>query len=278
MSGIELVWLWWGGLCCITVFNLFLLSMAYRMLQQQLPSMGEALANWRTWQFRLASIYTIGCGFRAVLPRGDLRRIVLFDSWISSIAIGRTVATIAELSFVAQWCFLLHEAGKNTGHKIILAIAKWPFILIFIAECFSWYACTSTNYLGTAIEESLWAIAASLTVYGFYLARPYYKAEQRTFLKQGMLAGIGYVVYMLCVDIPAYISNWQAAEAAGKTYKTVIQGVVEVCTMWRSTQIYSDWEYEMIWMSLYFSVAVWGSIYLVNAPRLDKNFYVQDKN
>ena len=31
--------------------------------------------------------------------------------------------------------------------------------LILIAECFSWYAVLTTNYLGNAIENSLWAVA-----------------------------------------------------------------------------------------------------------------------
>jgi hypothetical protein len=71
----------------------------------------------RQWQFVLAAVYTIGCGFRSILPRGDVRRIVLVDHWVSAIAIGRTVATIAELAFVAQCAFILHEIGKGTGNK-----------------------------------------------------------------------------------------------------------------------------------------------------------------
>jgi len=31
----------------------------------------------------------------------------------------------------------------------------------------------------------------------------------------------------------------------------------------------------MVWMSLYFSVCVWGSIYLINAPALDQNLKEQ---
>ncbi len=233
-------------------------------------------ANIRKKHRFFATIYTLGCGFRSILPRGDIRRIVLFDSWISSVVIGRSVATIAELSFVAQWALILYEAGKNTGNKTIQLLAKLPVPIIIIAEIFSWYACITTNYIGTAIEESLWAIAALLTVYGFYLARAYYEKAQRTFLTLAMFCGIGYVLYMVLVDVPAYISNWLAAESVGKTYATITDGFREVCTQWTLTHAYADWQYEMIWMTLYFSVAVWGSIYLMNAPTLDKNLVKKD--
>lgn len=233
--------------------------------------MSESMVKIRKGQLFLSSLYTIGCGFRSVFPRGDIRRIVLFDSWISSVVIGRSVATIAELSFVAQWSLILYEAGKNTKNKTILFLSKLPFPIIFIAELFSWYACTTSNYIGTAIEESLWAVAAGLTIYGLYLARPYYEKAQLTFLNTGILFGVLYILYMIFVDVPAYVNNWLAAEAAGKTYLSIGEGFREICTTWHHTTIYSDWEYEMIWMSLYFSVAVWMSLFIINAPRLDEN-------
>ncbi len=261
---------WWTGLCLVACFNLCLLFFSYQKLKKKLPAMGAELAKLRKGQFGFATLYTLGCGFRSILPRGDIRRIVLVDSWISSVVIGRSVATIAELSFVAQWSLMLHEAGIYTKNKVIQRLAKLPVPIIIVAEIFSWYACITTNYIGTAIEESLWAVAAAITVYGCYLARPYYEKAQRTFLNVGMLLGIGYIIYMIFVDIATYITNWMAAEAAGKTYLSIAEGLKEVCFTWHLTHVYSDWEYEMIWMSLYFSVAVWISIYLMNAPRLDQ--------
>ena len=115
------------------------------------------------------------------------------------------------------------------------------------------------------------AVAAAITIYGFYLALPYYKGIQKRFLNMAILAGIGYVIYMVGVDVPTYISNWQTAEAAGKTYLSVADGLAEISTTWHYTRAYVDWEYEMVWMTLYFSLAVWMSIYIVNAPKLDQN-------
>lgn len=262
--------LWWGGMSAVAVLNLILLVYSRKLLMRKMPSMSELVQKVRKYQFLLASIYTIGCGFRSILPRGDVRRIVLVDHWISAIAIGRSVATIAELAFVAQWAFLLHEIGKGTKDFGVLSISKMIVPMIFVAECFSWYACTTGNFFGTVIEESLWAAAASLTMLGFVRGRKHYQGAQKNFLTAGIAAAFGYVVYMISVDVPAYIRNFLANQSEGKIYSTLFKGIIEVVTVWRQTYAHEDWRYEFVWMSLYFSVAVWMSIYIMNGPEMDK--------
>ena len=132
-----------------------LLFFTYRTYQKRLPQYSELVASIRTWQLRLSTIYVLGCGFRSILPRGDIRRIVLVDHWISAVAIGRSVATIAELSFVAMWALILYEIAKHTQSKIALVASKIMVPLIFVAEIFSWYACTTGNYIGTIFESLL---------------------------------------------------------------------------------------------------------------------------
>ena len=56
----------------------------------------------------------------------------------------------------------------------------------------------------------------------------------------------------------------------GTIYGTVSEGFIEISTHWICSREYHDWQYEMIWMTLYFSVAVWMSIYLINAPKLNQ--------
>ncbi|HAP69130.1 MAG TPA: hypothetical protein DCR04_05295 [Flavobacteriales bacterium] len=261
---------WWGGMSAIAVFNLIMLFISRKMLLKKLPNMSQMVQHVRNYQFLLASIYTIGCGFRSILPRGDVRRIVLVDHWISAIAIGRSVATIAELAFVAQWAFLLHEIGKGTKDYGVLSISKIIVPMIFIAECFSWYACTTGNFFGTTIEESLWAAAAALTMLGFIRGRKHYQGTQKNFLTAGIVAAFGYVVYMVTVDVPAYVNHWIEDQANGKVYASLSEGFHQVATVWRQTYAVADWQYEFVWMSLYFSVAVWISIYIMNGPEMDK--------
>jgi len=261
---------WWGGMSAIAVFNLVMLFIARKMLLKKLPNMSQLVQGVRKYQLLLASIYTIGCGFRSILPRGDVRRIVLVDHWISAIAIGRTVATIAELAFVAQWAFILYEIGKSTGNKTATWVSKVIVPMIVVAECFSWYACTTTNFFGTIVEESLWAFAAALTLMAFVKSRPLYLGQQRNFLTAGIVAAFGYVIYMVTVDVPAYVNNWMANQADGKVYATLAEGFHQVATVWRQTYAVADWQYEFVWMTLYFSIAVWISIYIMNGPEMDK--------
>jgi len=51
----------------------------------------------------LCAAYVFGCAFRSFLPRADVQRICLFDTWLSSVVVGRTVATVAEICFAVQW-------------------------------------------------------------------------------------------------------------------------------------------------------------------------------
>src|ERR1700691_3925576 len=62
----------------------------------------------------LGAVYLLGCAFRSVLPRADVQRICLFDTWLSSILVGRSVATIAELCFAVQWAMVLRELARIT--------------------------------------------------------------------------------------------------------------------------------------------------------------------
>ncbi|MFT4969617.1 MAG: hypothetical protein ACI9O4_001366 [Chitinophagales bacterium] len=273
MDQSNAVYIWWAFMSCIAALNLVLLYLSFKAYKKRLPAYSDLLAFVRTWHMRLAAIYVFGCGFRSILPRGDVRRIVLVDHWISAVAIGRSVATIAELSFAAQWAFILFEIGRSTQNKFALLASKVIVPLIIIAEIFSWYACTTGNYFGTIIEESLWAVCAGIFVIGMFKALKYYEKKQLMFIRLALISGLGYFTYMITVDVPSYIRGFISNQADGKVYSGVMEGIVEVATQWRLTHVYDDWKYEFVWMTLYFSLAVWGSMLIVNSPRLDKLKY-----
>lgn len=270
MDQSNAVYIWWASMSCIAVLNLILLFFVYRTYKNRLPNYSDLLVYVRTWHMRFAAIYVIGCGFRSILPRGDVRRIVLVDHWISAVAIGRSVATIAELSFAAQWAFILYEIGRSTQNKFALGASKVIVPLLVVAEIFSWYACTTGNYFGTIIEESLWAVSAGIFVIGMFKAQQYYKEVQLKFVRIALFCGFGYFIYMITVDVPSYVRGFMANQAAGKVYSSVSNGLIEVATQWRLTHAYEDWKYEFVWMTLYFSLAVWASMLIVNSPRMDK--------
>ena len=90
----------------------------HRAMAFAAPSLPEADAGVRAGLFRiemmvlLCAAYVFGCAFRSILPRADVQRIALFDTWLSSVMVGRTVATIAEVCFVIQWAIVLRQLGK----------------------------------------------------------------------------------------------------------------------------------------------------------------------
>src|SRR5262249_18694865 len=114
----------------------------------------------------LCAAYVFGCAFRSFLPRADVQRICLFDTWLSSVMIGRTVATVAEVCFVVQWAIVLYQFGTMTGADTTLT-AAWVIVpLIVIAECFSWHAVLTRNYFCHAVENSLWLVAFFIIAVG----------------------------------------------------------------------------------------------------------------
>jgi hypothetical protein len=153
--------LWWSFLVTVSAVNITLL-LCLRALYRANP-FGAANAIFAAEPLALLSaIYVFGCAFRSILPRADVERICLFDSWLSSVLIGRSVATLAELCFAIQWVIVLRELGRIAHSDTAKNIAKLIVPLIALAETCSWYAVISTNFLGNVLENSLWTVTFAL--------------------------------------------------------------------------------------------------------------------
>ena len=139
----PLAW-WWSLLTAVSAANIAVWFLLYRQLQ---PVDGAGGSSRVELMLLLCAAYVFGCAFRSFLPRADVQRICLFDTWLSSVVVGRSVATVAEICFVAQWAIILHQLGTMTGADTTLNAALVIVPLIIIAECCSWYAVLTTNYL-----------------------------------------------------------------------------------------------------------------------------------
>src|SRR5712672_1805311 len=147
---------WWGFLTIVSAANIALfLSLRMRLRARALVQCGIIRIELLTF---LCAAYVFGCAFRSVLPRADVQRICLCDTWLSSVFIGRSVATVAEVCFAAQWAIVLHQLGGIAEVDTTLNVA-WVIVpLILVAQCCSWYGVLTTNYLANAIENSIWAV------------------------------------------------------------------------------------------------------------------------
>ncbi len=218
-------------------------------------------------QMLLSAGYVLGCAYRSVFPVYDVQRLCLVDSWLSSVIVGRSVATFAELCFAAQWALLLRGVAQATGSPVGLKVSRMVVPMIAVAELCSWYAVLTTSNIGHVFEESIWGLCAALLVASLAFVWPRCRREVRPMLAAGCAIGLGYVVYMFEVDVPMYWARWVFDVDHGHQFLSIAQGLVDASARWVVSPRWADWKTEVVWMSLYFSVAVWLSIGLIHVPR-----------
>jgi hypothetical protein len=256
----PLAW-WWGLLTLVSGANIAVWFVLYRQLHDQ-PTGSLGSTSAIELMLLLCAAYVFGCAFRSFLPRADVQRICLFDTWLSSVVVGRSVATVAEICFAAQWALILHQLGTMTGADTTLN-AAWVIVpLILIAECFSWYAVLTTKYWGNAIENSIWAIAFFIVGIGLCRLLPEFDGAVCMVLAIAIMGIAGYLAFLMTVDVPMYLSRWRAGVADGSRLMRPIEGLRDVSTRWVVTHDLAEWKDEIAWMSLYFSAAVWASLAL----------------
>src|SRR5579872_6858757 len=208
----PLAW-WWGFLTLVSAANIAVWFALYSALHSEAP---VTLARSDVEPMLvLCAAYVFGCAFRSVLPRADVQRICLFDTWLSSIVVGRSVATVAEICFAAQWAILLYQLGSITGAETAVN-AAWVIVpLILIAECFSWHAVLTTHYLGNAIENSIWAVAFFVVGIGLCRLLPEFDGEVRVILVVTIIGIAGYLAFLMTVDVPMYLNRWRTEVGDG---------------------------------------------------------------
>src|SRR5262249_48636620 len=180
----------------------------------------------------LCAAYVFGCAFRSFLPRADIQRICLFDTWLSSVMIGRSVATVAEVCFAAQWAIALHQLGTMTGADTTLN-AAWVIVpLILIAECFSWHAVLTKKYFANAIENSIWGLAFFIVAVGLCRLLPQFDGAVRVALVVAIIGIAGYLAFLATIDVPMYLTRWRADVANGSRPLSPLEGLRDASFRW----------------------------------------------
>lgn len=257
---------WWTALCVVSVANFAAWIWSALALNRRQSTMSQEEFRGRRWLLVLSAAYVAGCAYRSFFPVFDIPRLCLVDTWLSSAVVGRSVATIAELCFVGQWALMLRQTSVETDSRIGALASRALVPTIAIAEACSWYAVLTTSNLGHVIEESLWGGCAALLVISLIECWPRCTARARPPLALWCAVGMVYVVFMFAIDVPMYWMRWLDDEAIGRGYLSVEQGLLDISTRWIVSHRWDDWKGEVVWMSLYFSVAVWLSIALVLLP------------
>jgi hypothetical protein len=259
---------WWGLLALVSCANIAIWVLLFRELYAH-PTGSPGGASGIELMLLLCAAYVFGCAFRSFLPRADVQRICLFDTWLSSVVVGRSVATVAEVSFAAQWAIILGQLGGMAGADTTLNASLVIVPLILIAQCCSWYGVLTTNYLANAIENSLWAVAFFVVGIGLCRLLPEFHGPVRFALIVAIIGIAGYLAFLITIDVPMYLSRWRAGLAEGSKLLGPLEGLRDASTRWIVTRDFAHWKDEIPWMSLYFSAAVWASLALCVVSSLD---------
>jgi hypothetical protein len=255
--------IWWSFLILVSAGNVTLLLGLYsRFRKISVVRRGDAFVLEPL--LLLSAAYVFGCAFRSVLPRADVQRICLFDTWLSSVFVGRSVATIAEVCFVIQWAIVLRALANVANADTARNISKTFVPLIVLAEGCSWYAVITTNYLGNVLENSLWTATFLLIAIALLDLVNRFRGVVQLAIAAAAAGIAGYVVFMCTADVPMYFVRWQSEIASGKNFFGLFSGLHDVATRWVVTRDIARWDGEIAWMSLYFSMAVWASLLLAS--------------
>jgi hypothetical protein len=257
LPGADQAILWWWSI-------LFLVSAGNLVLWVVIAREVHALSDgYVAQQLLLSGIFAGACAFRSILPRVDLERQCLWNSPLSSIFVGRSVATVAELCFAGQCALLISKLAALTGNTS-LQVVGWSLVpLVLLAQLCCWYAVISLNHLGHAIEEILWSALAFLVALGLGLTMGQMPTGIRILSWIGIVACASAALLMLGVDVPMYLARWRHARNRGVRYLSLTEGLRDALQRRRVAHRWSEWRPEVPWMSLYFTVGVWLSLCFV---------------
>jgi len=241
---------WWASLCVLAVINIAAWIAAASLDPKQ-----------ARLQLILSGLYVFGCAFRSFFPVYDIPRRGLVNGWVSSVLLGRTVATLAELAFAAQFAVYLYSSDLQSVRMVSLTLVP----LIVMAEIFSWHAVLTRKNLGHVFENSLWGICGALVVVSLVVIAWQSPANRSLTNAVLVVGGALYVAYIFVVDVPMYWSRWKTDEAQRRGYLSLAQGVADASRCKEVSFRWEDWRSEVVWMTLYFSVGVWVSISLIYA-------------
>ena len=144
---------WWRALCALAALNVCLWLAVWHF--------GSVSGVHGSLQLALSAVYVLVCAYRSVLPRVDLERLVVVDTRLSSIFLGRAAATVAEICFAVQLGMLVHQLGAHAGMPWVQTAAWVVPMFMVVAQVFCWHSVLTLNHITQAIESMLWAAGFS---------------------------------------------------------------------------------------------------------------------
>lgn len=244
--------LWWKFLCATAVINILVwMAAVWSHLDMQSFSYSQPI---------LSGIYVVVCAFRSFYPRIDVERYCLFDSPISSVALGRSLATIAEVCFSIQVALLIFDLGTLLESSTMIYISYAIVPIIVFAQLCCWYATLSLNHFWHGVEELAWVLMIFLAAGCFLAGFVTLDGIYQVLMGVGLLSCLGSAYIMLFIDIPMYLSRKKDGSRLGIKYLSIPEGVNDALSRRVQTSDWEVWKKEALWITPYFTIGVWLSI------------------
>ncbi|MEY8204326.1 MAG: hypothetical protein RPR40_04550 [Bermanella sp.] len=243
---------WWQILSVLSLINIIAWGWVFWPLSQ--------MHDGAYFHALLSAIYVAVCAYRALYPRVDLERYCLHDSPLSSIVLGRSCATLAEICFSLQWAMILHGLGVFIHAPWIIMVAYLIVPAIVVAQLFCWYATLTLKHFWHGMEEATWVVPIALTIPCLVSGYLELDGGYKTGMLVGIFACLGSLYVMLWLDIPMYFARARKEKNRATGYLSVAQGWQDALQRRVPTSDWSIWKKEAVWMSSYFTLGVWLSI------------------
>ncbi|CAJ1358896.1 unnamed protein product [Effrenium voratum] len=282
---------WWVTLFSIATFNIAMYA-ALTFCYYSSFSTDAAVKAYQQFMKNVCAPYVFVCAYRSYMPAQYPLRYVWFDTPLSSILLVRSLAAVAEMCFIAQIAKALsfienqvndtNQRWGNFYHSFCQASAVAMVIIMFVAQCFSFAGTITKNNLWYACEEFNWGLAFAVGMpFFFVLSYQVFQLRKETetpwtcscnamVYAVGMSAFcLGYVPYMFVIDAPEYWQRYQDQLAEGFEFLNFWDGVKNAAFVRHHTHLEEVWQYATVWQTAYFSAAVWLSLLLALAPKLE---------
>lgn len=249
---------WWRLLRALAVLNVGLWLSALLF--------GSVGGGHGRLQLALSGVYVLVCAYRSLLPRVDLERLVVVDSPLSSVFLGRTAATLAEVCFALQLGLLVHQLAAHAGLPAVQKVAWTVPMFMVIAQGFCWHSVLTLNHITQAVESLLWAagFAWMATLLGVIAASSGGWVHALAIF--GITGSLCFVAYVLTVDVPMYWRRYWHGRAVGQVYLRLDEGARDAWHRRVQAGSWAAWKADALWLTPYFSVGVWASIAMAFVP------------
>ena len=215
-------------------------------------------------------IFTLVCAFRSFLPRVDAERLCFWDlGIIQSPFVGRSFATVAEISFAYQSTRYWNRVVGQCNVPLSSYVGNIAWFLCSFAQVLCWTGVLTTNNFWHACENSLWGFSPFILCIGAFEAITRREAHTHKknllFLKWFCATVPLFVAYLATSDVPMYIRKWKEGVGGGVDL-SLGEGLADSmrCVVDRSDDL---WFQEMPWMSGYF---VFGPLIMMTLEKWDK--------